>query len=750
METITSLDGVKILKDIHRSNESVVSTVRWTKKKQDGEKEDINVVCKRAIVRNADSLVKFDEEVNLLFNKLIDEPRILTPLAVVRSAPHYSILLPLMKYGSLRDCFHMKRGIPNLQCALSIAIDMCDAVAALHKKNIIHRDIKFANFLIDENFRAFLTDFGSAISADPDTDTYDSDLNGVHDEVAGNSEENGNGNGKKRPERPDTASGCFDNGEDGPSCKRSKKVATTADETQPGITAPSGGFHKQILDGTTLLYNAPEILLNSYPTKESDIYSLAITLCELFTGIIPYDGIEKVCGDLNTVIDASYNEHSLIAAITHDHLRPTLDESTLARRFGKDEKIQSALLKVIDIIKKAWGYDSASRPSALECSKLFQDIVSKCQFNLSNDASVSFDGQTNDGSDGNNGNEQTNGSGKDGSSSHIPLTSSNSHIGGVGVFATSGKRGYDKMEDRYTVTHSIIQDKGKSYDGFCTVVGIFDGHGGANAAEHCSKMFPQLSHQIVHKESKNSEKVATKNIMEAIKKVFLDVDSAFRFPTEESPFYDGSGTTAMVALLYRFPSNSTNHKNEMKLIIANAGDCRAVLCQSAEEDEDNDDEESNRKTKKSIAAKKKKKKNYDSIRLSRDHLASDPEERKRVEAQGAAISVDAKGKTRVQGHIQVTRSIGDKVVKPYGVTAEPEVNEYTLYPEEGDHFVVIGTDGVWDVLNDDQAVKCVLDTAKEPGLAAKRVGSEAFGRGSDDNITAAVMFLSPKYAKNLA
>ena len=45
---------------------------------------------------------------------------------------------------------------------------MVDAVAYLHEKNVVHRDLKLDNILIDDHKRIKLIDFGFSVCAGPD------------------------------------------------------------------------------------------------------------------------------------------------------------------------------------------------------------------------------------------------------------------------------------------------------------------------------------------------------------------------------------------------------------------------------------------------------------------------------------------------------------------------------------------------------------------------------------------------------
>ena len=53
---------------------------------------------------------------------------------------------------------------------------------------------------------------------------------------------------------------------------------------------------------------------------------------------------------------------------------------------------------------------------------------------------------------------------------------------------------------------------------------------------------------------------------------------------------------------------------------------------------------------------------------------------------------------RVGGSLAVSRAFGDHALKSAGVTAKPYINKHILRPF--DKYLVIVSDGVWDVLTD--------------------------------------------------
>ena len=160
-----------------------------------------------------------------------------------------------------------------------------------------------------------------------------------------------------------------------------------------------------------------------------------------------------------------------------------------------------------------------------------------------------------------------------------------------------------------------------------------------------------------------------------------------------------------------------------KIYVANVGDTRAVLRRGGK-----------------------------AVRLTYDHKPYNPEEVKRIREVGGFVSGDV---GRVNGVIAVARSIGDFCayllmcirscrhspqdldIKPY-VSAEPHLNELELTPE--DDLIVIGCDGVWDVLSDEEAVAIAASTP-DPQRAAALVRDAAYADASEDNISTLVIRL---------
>lgn len=161
--------------------------------------------------------------------------------------------------------------------------------------------------------------------------------------------------------------------------------------------------------------------------------------------------------------------------------------------------------------------------------------------------------------------------------------------------------------------------------------------------------------------------------------------------------------------------------------VANVGDSRCVLVRRPDSGDDGD------ASKEGTEA--------EGIALSRDHRPGESGERQRL----AAANVLVRG-GRVLAMLAVSRSFGDLCLKDMcagGVVCEPDVAAHKL--ARGDTALVLGSDGLWDVLSNADAAALVLQTLAQPGAscrdAAERLVLEAQRRGSEDDITALVVQL---------
>ncbi|KAG7566688.1 PPM-type phosphatase domain [Arabidopsis suecica] len=268
-----------------------------------------------------------------------------------------------------------------------------------------------------------------------------------------------------------------------------------------------------------------------------------------------------------------------------------------------------------------------------------------------------------------------------------------------GSFADIGPKRY--MEDEHIRIDDLSSQVGSLFElpKPSAFYAVFDGHGGSEAAAYVrenairfffeDEQFPQTS-QV------SSDYV--EEVQSSLRNAFLQADLAL---AEDCSISSSCGTTALTALICG-----------RLLMVANAGDCRAVLCRKGK-----------------------------AIDMSEDHKPINLLERRRVEESGGFI--DNEG--YLNEVLAVTRALGDWDLKlPHGsqspLISEPEIKQITL--SEDDEFLVIGCDGIWDVLTSQEAVSIVkrgLNRHNDPTRCARELVMEALRRNSFDNLTAVVV-----------
>ncbi|WVZ20055.1 hypothetical protein V8G54_007377, partial [Vigna mungo] len=234
-----------------------------------------------------------------------------------------------------------------------------------------------------------------------------------------------------------------------------------------------------------------------------------------------------------------------------------------------------------------------------------------------------------------------------------------------GYASSPGKR--SSMEDFYDTRIDGVNGE------VVGLFGVFDGHGGARAAEYVKKnLFSNLiSHPKFISDTKS-----------AISDAYNHTDSEF-LKSEKNQNKD-AGSTASTAILVGD-----------RLLVANVGDSRAVICRGG-----------------------------NAIAVSRDHKPDQTDERQRIEEAGGFVMWA--GTWRVGGVLAVSRAFGDRLLKQY-VVADPEIQEEKV--DKSLEFLILASDGLWDVVSNEEAVTMIkpIDDAEE---AAKRLMQEAYGRGN--------------------
>lgn len=221
------------------------------------------------------------------------------------------------------------------------------------------------------------------------------------------------------------------------------------------------------------------------------------------------------------------------------------------------------------------------------------------------------------------------------------------------------------MEDAVSVHPSFcLENRDEDQKGF-HFFAVFDGHGCSHVASMCKERLYEIVKEEIQKAKENLEWESM------MKKSFARMDQEVQSWSRtnetrtcrcelQTPRCDAVGSTAVVAIV-----------TPEKIIVANCGDSRAVLCR-----------------------------NRAPVPLSDDHKPDRPDELLRIEdAGGRVIYWDG---PRVLGVLAMSRAIGDNYLKPY-VISEPEVT--VTERSEEDECLILGSDGLWDTVQNDTACK---------------------------------------------
>ncbi|KAK4354770.1 hypothetical protein RND71_026964 [Anisodus tanguticus] len=109
---------------------------------------------------NENVQIDFAQEVYIL--RKVRHKNVVQFIGACTKPPHLCIITEFMSGGSLYDFLHKKKSFFRLPSLLKVAIDVSKGMNYLHQNKIIHRDLKTANLLMDENQVVKVADFGVA------------------------------------------------------------------------------------------------------------------------------------------------------------------------------------------------------------------------------------------------------------------------------------------------------------------------------------------------------------------------------------------------------------------------------------------------------------------------------------------------------------------------------------------------------------------------------------------------------------
>lgn len=259
-------------------------------------------------------------------------------------------------------------------------------------------------------------------------------------------------------------------------------------------------------------------------------------------------------------------------------------------------------------------------------------------------------------------------------------------------FRDIGKYGGGEFSMAVIQANQVLEDQSQIESGpFGTFVGVYDGHGGPEAARYvCDHLFRHFQAT-----SAEDHGVVT---ADTIKRAFLETERGFTSLVAElwnsRPSIATVGSCCLVGVIY-----------QRTLFVANLGDSRVVLGKKV----------GNTGGVAAIQLSTEHNANLEDIRLElKDLHPNDPQ-----------IVVLKHGVWRVKGIIQVSRSIGDVYMKhaqynrepinakfrlpepmdmPF-LSAVPSILTHPLHPN--DSFLIFASDGLWEHLSNEKAVDIV-------------------------------------------
>eukprot|EP00948_MAST-09A_sp_MAST-9A-sp1_P002071 g2071.t1 len=299
-----------------------------------------------------------------------------------------------------------------------------------------------------------------------------------------------------------------------------------------------------------------------------------------------------------------------------------------------------------------------------------------------------------------------------------------------GYAVLQGRR--STMEDRIYIEETI-ENLGRA----CklkepvTFFAVFDGHAGSLAADISVETLPDIL-----KSHLSEGEDPTRALINA----FKNTDRIVLNETiqDGDQIIDASGSTCVACLL----------DSDGRIYTANLGDSRAIMfathdqqeqTEGKEEDSLGERVEMNSLEHAAVQVEEKISKTNFLIELSKDQKAHHPREIARIAERGGFVV-----NKRLYGSLAVARALGDAIYKQKGVlSCSPDITQMML--SEAPKFIVLASDGLWDVCSSDQVAtycKQGMKQGKSPHEIAESLAEHAIQNlKSSDNVSIVIAYV---------
>ena len=281
----------------------------------------------------------------------------------------------------------------------------------------------------------------------------------------------------------------------------------------------------------------------------------------------------------------------------------------------------------------------------------------------------------------------------------VSTTSNSNHINNSNCSNKEElNKNYDNIIYGITECNSMFKNQNEDYifyeyEKSNVLMCVFDGHGGLEASSYLSKEVKDvLNNNLKNNEIDSSDYEKYKSqTLKSLHKTFLDLDKALKFQCG-----DNIGSTATIFYI-RKNNSIQNSKINFHLFSANVGDSKGFIA--------------NLKTR-------------EIVELTESHTLNNINERERVKNNII--------KDRLNGVLCLTRSIGDHFLIDKGLICDPYQCSYNLEMNQ-EYLIFLGSDGVWDVLNEQNVLDLYFENSKIPEFVNKVIETSK-NKLSKDNI----------------